>query len=433
MNKNRIIKKVAVLGAGVMGAQIAAHLINSRVEVVLYDLPAKEGDKSAIANKAIKQLAKLKPAPLANNAWAGRITPANYDDDLQQLQDCDLIIEAIAEKMEWKKQLYDTIEPHVNDHAILASNTSGLSINELSTVLNQRLRQRFLGIHFFNPPRYMHLLEIIPCKNTDAAVVTALEAFCVTALGKGVVIAKDTPNFIGNRIGVFSLLAIMHHAERLAIPFEVVDQITGKPMGRPKSGTFRTADVVGLDTLGHVINTLKVNLNDDPWQGLYQVPAYIATMVEQGALGQKTRKGVYINKGKQVFNPAVNNYVDADGAISDEVAAILRNRDWGEKVSLLRASEDAQAKFIWSSLCDLFHYCIVTLTDIATTARDVDFAIRWGFGWSQGPFEIMQAIGWSDIVGIVREELSAENLLASTQLPGWVNDISDIHTAGGSY
>ncbi len=433
---NRVIKKVAILGAGVMGAQVAAHLANSRVDVLLYDLPAKQGNKSSTIYAAIKGLTKLKPAPLATAGVEKQIKPANYEEDLEKLGECDLVIEAIAEKMEWKKALYDQIEPHLADDVILATNTSGLSINDLAKVLSPTLRKQFLGIHFFNPPRYMHLLEMIPCKHTDPSVIEALEPFFVSTLGKGVVVAKDTPNFIGNRIGVFSMLATMEHAKNYGIGFEVVDQITGKPLGRPKSGTFRTADVVGLDTMAHVINTLKGQLPNDPWSALYDVPNYITKMVENGALGQKTRKGIYINKGKQVFSPTHNNgegsYIDAIGEFDPKVAKLL-SKNWSKTVDALRASDHPQAQFIWACLRDLFHYCLVTLEEIAHSARDVDFAIRWGFGWELGPFEIMQKIGFEKTLALLQEELDAGSLLSSAPLPKWTRGLENIHTAKGSY
>ncbi|MDZ4047135.1 MAG: 3-hydroxyacyl-CoA dehydrogenase family protein, partial [Pseudoxanthomonas sp.] len=203
------IRKVAVLGAGVMGAQIAAHLVNADVDTILFDLPAKEGPPNGIVDKAIANLGKLSPAPFASKAKAAAITPANYDQHLELLKDCDLIIEAIAERTDWKKALYDRIEAYVAPHAILATNTSGLSINGLSEVLPESLHTRFCGVHFFNPPRYMHLAELIPCAKTSPEVLEGLETFLVTTLGKGVVYAKDTPNFIGNRIGVFSILSTL--------------------------------------------------------------------------------------------------------------------------------------------------------------------------------------------------------------------------------
>ena len=430
---NLLIKKVAVLGAGVMGAQIAAHLVNCGVRVVLFDLAAKEGDKSSIAKNAIKAFRKQKPAPLAIASLASLIKPANYEDDLAELEDCDLVIEAIAERMEWKKDLYDRIEPHLPESVILASNTSGLSVNDLSTVLNDRLKSRFVGMHFFNPPRYMHLLELIPCNETAEEVLYALEAFSVKDLGKGVVIAKDTPNFIGNRIGVFSLLAVMHYAEKLNIPFEVVDKITAKPLGRPKSGTFRTADVVGLDTMAHVVNTMKNQLSDDAWVHVYEVPQYLQQMIEKGALGAKTRKGIYINKGKQVFSPAAGDYVDASNQVDPELAGIVKERDWSKRLDALKASKSDQAKFTRLILLDLFHYCLCTLDEIADTARDVDFALRWGFGWDQGPFEIMQAIGLQNVVSELRSAIDADELLSKAALPEWLSGLDDIHTQAGSY
>ena len=428
-----IIKKVAILGAGVMGAQIAAHLVNCGVRVVLFDLAAKEGDKSSVAKKAIKAFRKQKPAPLAVASLAQLIKPANYEDDLVELEDCDLVIEAIAERMEWKKDLYDRIEPHLSDDVILGSNTSGLSVNELATVLDKRLQSQFVGMHFFNPPRYMHLLELIPCQHTDAKVVDALEGFCVQKLGKGVVIAKDTPNFIGNRIGVFSLLAVMHYAEKLNISFDVVDKITAKPLGRPKSGTFRTADVVGLDTMAHVVNTMKEQLVGDSWSEVYAAPSYIQAMIEQGALGAKTRKGIYINKGKQVYSPAAGDYVDSTGVVDADLLKVLKGSDWQQRMELLKKSESEQASFTRLILLNLFHYCLCTLEDIADTARDVDFAMRWGFGWDQGPFEIMQAIGLQNVKDELQEAIKNNELLSSQELPQWLNAIDDIHSEAGSF
>src|SRR5213075_2070827 len=203
------VKKVAVLGAGVMGAQIAAHLVNVRVPVVLFDLPAKEGAKNGIVSRAIGNLKKLKPAPLADVADAVLIEQANYEDDLAKLGECDLVIEAIAERMDWKLDLYKKIAPHVAPHAIVASNTSGLSITKLSEVLPEEIKPRFCGIHFFNPPRYMALVELIATPTTEPKILDALEAFVTTALGKGVVRAKDTPNFIANRVGIAGMLATM--------------------------------------------------------------------------------------------------------------------------------------------------------------------------------------------------------------------------------
>ncbi|MFY7907067.1 MAG: 3-hydroxyacyl-CoA dehydrogenase family protein, partial [Burkholderiaceae bacterium] len=252
------VKKVAVLGAGVMGAQIAAHLVNVKVPVVLFDLAdTKSASKNGIVTRAIDNLKKLKPSPLGDKADASLIQAANYEEHLDVLRGCDLIIEAIAERMDWKLDLYKKIAPFVAPQAIVASNTSGLSITAMSEPLPEALKARFCGIHFFNPPRYMPLVELIATPTTDAAVIDQLEAFVTTGLGKGVVRAKDTPNFVANRVGIAGMLSTMKEVERYGLTFDVVDDLTGKKLGRASSGTFRTADVVGLDTMAHVIKTLQ--------------------------------------------------------------------------------------------------------------------------------------------------------------------------------
>ncbi|HET7126071.1 MAG TPA: 3-hydroxyacyl-CoA dehydrogenase family protein, partial [Lysobacter sp.] len=220
MSEKLLVRRAAVLGAGVMGAQIAAQLTNAGVDTVLFDLAAKEGDPNGIVLKAIANLGKLSPAPLASKALAEAIVPANYDSGLELLQGCDLVIEAIAERLDWKQDLYKKIAPFVAAHTVLASNTSGLGINALADVLPEELRHRFCGVHFFNPPRYMHLAELIPARTTDKSVLEGLETFLTTQLGKGVVHAKDTPNFIGNRIGVFSILATIHHTQQAGLGFD---------------------------------------------------------------------------------------------------------------------------------------------------------------------------------------------------------------------
>lgn len=430
------IRKAAVLGAGVMGAQIAAHLTNAGVETVLFDLPAKEGPKSGIAIKAIANLAKLSPAPLADKNLAAAIIPANYDDDLAHLQDVDLIIEAIAERMDWKLDLYTKIAPHVSATAVLASNTSGLSINGLAEALPEALRHRFTGVHFFNPPRYMHLVEVIPTRLTDPAVVAGLEAFLTTSLGKGVVIAKDTPNFIGNRIGVFSMLAGMYHTEQFKLGFDTVDALTGPALGRPKSATYRTADVVGLDTMAHVIKTMRDTLPDDPWHKYFNAPAVLQGLIDSGALGSKTGAGFYKKAGKDivVLDAASQDYRASEQKPSDEVAAILAIRDPAEKFAQLRGSSDPQAQFLWASFRDLFHYAAYHLADIADTARDVDFAIRWGYGWKLGPFETWQAAGWQQIAEWVNDDIKAGKAMSDAPLPAWVTDgRKGVHAKEGSW
>jgi 3-hydroxyacyl-CoA dehydrogenase len=436
MPEKLLVRRAAVLGAGVMGAQIAAHLVNAGVDTVLFDLPGKDGNRNGIVARAIANLGKLSPAPLADRALAERIVPANYDEDLALLGDCDLVIEAIAERMDWKQELYRKVVPHLADHAVLASNTSGLGINALADVLPEALHPRFCGVHFFNPPRYMHLAELIPAKRTDPAVLDALEAFLASRLGKGVVIARDTPNFIGNRIGVFSMLATMHHTTAFGLGFDTVDALTGPAIGRPKSATYRTADVVGLDTMAHVIGTMADTLPDDPWHAHFKAPQWLAQLVEKEALGQKTGGGIYRKAGKeiQVLDLGALDYRASAPEVADEVAALLKERDPAKKFAALRASGHPQGQFLWAVFRDLFHYGAYHLSDIAETARDVDLAIRWGYGWSLGPFETWQAAGWKQVADWIAEDIVAGRAMSDAPLPDWVFDGRDgVHGAEGSY
>ncbi|MET3133479.1 3-hydroxyacyl-CoA dehydrogenase [Oxalobacteraceae bacterium GrIS 1.11] len=436
---NFIVKKVAVLGAGVMGAQIAAHCINAKVPVVLFDLPAKEGAKNGIVLRAIENLKKLSPAPFGNKDDAALIQVANYEDNLDLLAGCDLIIEAIAERMDWKHDLYKKVAPHIAPNAIFASNTSGLSINKLADGFDEELKARFCGVHFFNPPRYMHLVELIPTVATKPEILDQLEVFLTTTLGKGVVRAKDTPNFIANRVGVFGMLATIYEAEKFGLSCDVVDDLTGAKLGRAKSGTFRTADVVGLDTMGHVIKTMQDNLADDPFFAVYKTPAVLAKLVEAGALGQKSGAGFYKKVGKEIqrLDFATGQYVTGGGKAADIVARILKEKDPVKKMKALRESTNPQAQFLWAIFRDAFHYIAVHLDTVADNARDIDFAMRWGFGWNVGPFETWQASGWSQIATWINEDIAAGHALCNAPLPAWVFEGAvaekGVHTPEGSF
>ena len=433
---NFIVRKVAVLGAGVMGAQIAAHCVNARVPVVLFDLPAKEGPKDGIVLRAIENLKKLSPAPFGNKDEAVYIEVANYEDNLEALKGCDLIIEAIAERMDWKHDLYKKVAPFIAPNAIFASNTSGLSITALSEGFDAQLKARFCGVHFFNPPRYMHLVELIPTASTSAAILDQLEAFLTTTLGKGVVRAKDTPNFIANRVGIFGMLATMHEAEKFGLSCDVVDDLTGAKLGRAKSGTFRTADIVGLDTMGHVIKTMQDNLADDPFAAVYRTPEVLTKLVQAGALGQKTGAGFYKKVGKEIqrLDFAKGEYVAGGGKADDIIARILKEKDPAKRMKTLRESKNPQAQFLWAIFRDVFHYIAVHLESIADNARDVDFAMRWGFGQSVGPFETWQTAGWQQVAGWIKEDIDAGKALCQAPLPAWVSDgRSGVHAPDGSW
>ena len=442
------VRKVAVLGAGVMGAQIAAHLVNVKVPVVLFDLPSKDGARNGIVTRAVEGLKKLKPAPLGVADDAALIQQANYEEHMDVLRECDLIIEAIAERMDWKLDLYKKIAPFVAPHAIVASNTSGLSITALSEALPENIQPRFCGIHFFNPPRYMALVELINTPATGPQILDDLETFVTSGLGKGVVRAKDSPNFIANRVGIAGMLATMKEVENFGLTYDVVDDLTGKKMGRASSGTFRTADVVGLDTMAHVIKTLQDTLSGDPAAGpgkfdpfyaSFATPEVLNTLLEMGHLGQKTKAGFYQKVGRDVlrFDLATKAYVPG-GDKADEVYARMLKKPAAERLKLLRNSEGAQGRFLWAVLRNAFHYAAIHLATIADNARDVDFCMRWGFGMQQGPFELWQEAGWLEVARMVQDDIDGGKALCNAPLPDWVfkgpvAERGGVHQSEGSF
>ncbi len=428
-----------------MGAQIAAHLVNVRVPVILFDLPAREGPKNGIVTKAVEGLKKLKPAPLGLAQEAGLIRQANYEEHLDLLTECDLVIEAIAERMDWKLELYRKIAPHLAPQAIVASNTSGLSITKLSEALPEAIKPRFCGIHFFNPPRYMALVELINTPTTEPQVLDNLEAFVTSGLGKGVVRAHDTPNFIANRIGIAGMLATMKQVENFGLSYDVVDDLTGKKLGRASSGTFRTADVVGLDTMAHVVKTLQDNLSleTDPFYDNFATPPALARLLEMGHLGQKSGAGFYKKVGGDILRydgaaaQGKGDYV-ASGAKADEVVARMLKKPAGERLRLLRDAEGAEPRFLWAILRDQFHYAAVHLHTVAESARDVDLAMRWGFGLQQGPFELWQEAGWLEVATMIQQDIDAGKALCTAPLPEWVfngpvAEAGGVHGAKGSW
>jgi len=429
------IKRAAVLGAGVMGAQIAAHFVAAGIPVDLYDLPSEDGPKNKIAEAGKQRLVKLKPAPLASQSLIHGIRALNFDDDIAELGRCDLVIEAVAERMDIKRSLYAKVIPNLGEHTIFASNTSGLSITDLAKELPESRQGSFCGVHFFNPPRYMHLVELIPHAGTNPALLDQLETFLTQRLGKGVVRARDTANFIANRVGVFTMWSTMAHAERLGLGFDTVDALTGPAIGRPKSATFRLADVVGLDTMGNVIKTMHDLLKDDPWHGLYQAPAWLSQLLEAGALGQKAGGGVFKKQGKDivVFDPDKGDYRATNYQLPESIQALLKIKDPGEKLTALSKCETPEAEFLWSIHRDLFHYCAYHLKDIANSAREVDQAICWGYGWKLGPFEQWQAAGWKHVAQLIQQDIADNKTGVDAPLPEWVMAIDGAHGADGSY
>ncbi len=434
LDPNRQIRNVAVLGAGVMGAQIAAHLGSAGLKVLLYDLPGKKA-ANEIAQGALKRLGKLKPSPLASSHTLEAISACNYATDLDRLKQCDLVIEAVVERLDIKQSLYAQVAPYLHDGALFVTNTSGIPIGDLAQALPPGLRPRYCGVHFFNPPRYMHLLELIPHADTDLEVLDRLEGFLTTVAGKGVIRAKDTPNFIGNRIGVFAILAVLHHAERLKLPLDLVDRLTGPGIGRPKSATLRTADVVGLDTMKHVVDGLAETLKQDPWHKYFRLPGWMESLIEAGALGQKTGAGVY-RKGKggiEVLDPAKGEYRPVQSALTGAMRAMLKERDPRRKFELLAAIQHPQAEFLRAVFRDLFHYSSFMLGEIAHSARDIDLAMRWGYGWQLGPFETWQALGWGEIAADLAHAIEQGETMSDAPLPDWVRELKAVHTPQGSW
>ena len=429
MSEPFVVKKIAVLGAGVMGAQIAAHCVNAGIETRLFDLSGDEANRNVLVDKAINALIKQTPSPLATSQTADLLLARNYDEHLSELSDCELIIEAIAEKLDWKEALYRRISPYLTSKTVLVSNTSGLSVNTLASVLPDAHRAQFCGVHFFNPPRYMHLAEVIPTQHTAPELIDNLETWLTRRLGKGVVRAKDTPNFIANRIGVFSLLVTIHHAERLGLGLDEVDALTGSLLGRPKSATFRTMDVVGLDTMEHVINTMQATLEDDPWYPLFKLPEWMISLIQQGHLGQKSGHGIYRKKGAliEVYDPHLDDYRPTKDVINLDVKQVLQLRDPVERMQRLFNCPEPQADFISACFRDLFHYCAFHLKDIAHDVRDVDQALRWGFGWQEGPFERWQSSGALGMTQIIERAINEGSSLSQAKLPAWLLTLTDFY------
>ena len=413
MNK---IKKVAILGAGVMGSQIAAHLANAGIPSLLFDL------NQELAEKGLQAALKLKPAPFYNPRDIKLITPLNYEDHLEQLGEAGWVVEVIAERLDWKQDLFKRILPHLNPDAIVTSNTSGLLIEDMLHEMPPKFRKNFLVTHFFNPPRYMHLLEIIRGKDTSDSAVQILVDFCENKLGKGVVYANDTVNFIANRIGVFGMMLTMQLAQELQLRLEEVDKLTGPIMGRPKSATYRTADVVGLDTLAHVAQSSYDKGEKDERRDVFKVPEFMHKMIENNLLGQKTRAGFFkkVDGKIQSINFETLEY---EPQIKVRFTSFKNAKSYsttGEKIRALAYADDKAGKLIWELLSQTLIYAANRIPEIADDLVNVDRAMKWGFGWELGPFEIWDMLDPVRSVQRMKRE--------GKQVPGWVNEMLQTET-----
>ena len=396
------IKKVAVLGTGVMGSQIAAHLSNANIEVYAFDM-----DQDT-ANKGVEFSAKLKPSPYYNLKSTSLISPMNYEDHLDKLKDCDWIIEAISERLDWKQDLYKKIEPYITENTIVTSNTSGISLSELSEGLTDKFLSSFFITHFFNPPRYMRLVEIIQSDKTNSDMVEYMSEFMESILGKGVVMAKDTPNFIANRIGVFGMMVTLQEAKAHKISIEDVDALTGTVIGRPKSATFRTADVVGLDTMAFVANTAYTKCTDDTERDVFKLPDYIQTMLDNKWLGQKTKQGFYKKIEKGVIHSLDLETLEYSKMIKKryDAFALAKERTFlRDRLNIIVRSDDIAGQFLWNCFSRTLCYAADLLGEIADDVVSIDNAMKWGFGWELGPFEVLDAIDLNYFI----ERLEKEN------------------------
>jgi 3-hydroxyacyl-CoA dehydrogenase len=410
------IRRVAVLGAGVMGAGIAAHCANAGLPVLLLDIvPPKLSDaerqskaaRDGFAAGALQKLHKSKPAAFMHARNAQLITIGNFDDDLAKVAECDLIIEAIIEKLDIKRSLFEKLDALLTGDQIIASNTSGLRIADMLVGRTERFKTHFLVTHFFNPPRYMKLLELVSGPETAPAIKERVEAWG-KSLGKGIVWAKDTPNFIANRIGTHSMMAVIHLMLEHGLSPEDVDNLTGAPMGHPKSASFRTADLVGLDTLVHVVENCHASLPNDEDREVFTVPAYIKAMVQKGILGDKTKGGFYKKAGKDVttLDPKTGEYraKGGDEAIAKATKGLSKIEDAKERVKKLVATPGIVGEFAWKALAKSLAYSARRIGEITDDVKAIDDGMKWGYNWELGPFETWDALGFAETYDRMKKE-----------------------------
>ncbi|MEP1489358.1 MAG: 3-hydroxyacyl-CoA dehydrogenase/enoyl-CoA hydratase family protein [Algibacter sp.] len=433
----RIIKKIAVIGSGIMGSGIACHFANIGVDVLLLDIvpralnaiEQKKGFalddkivKNRLVNDSLKAALKSKPSPIYHQKFANRITTGNLEDDIQKVKDVDWIIEVVVERLDIKKQVFETLEKHRTPGTLITSNTSGIPIKFMSEERSEDFQKHFCGTHFFNPARYLKLFEIIPGPKTDASVLEFLNGYGEQYLGKTSVIAKDTPAFIGNRIGIFSIMSLFHTVKGMDLTIEEVDKLTGPVIGRPKSATFRTVDVVGLDTLVHVANGIADNCKDDEQLDLFQLPDFVNTMMENKWLGSKTKQGFYKKNisadGKKEILSLDLNTLEYRSKKRASFATLELTKSIDKVVDrfkVLVAGKDKAGAFYRKSFAALFAYVTNRIPEITDELYKIDDAMKAGFGWEHGPFQIWDAIGVEKGIEIMKAEGLEPN--------AWVNDM----------
>lgn len=427
----RNIKRIAVLGSGIMGSRIACHFANAGIEVLLLDIAGKSTDgqltdntnlRNSIVNDALKKAVNSNPSPLYRKTYESRITTGNFEDDLHQIKNCDWILEAVVEKLEIKKQLFEQVEIHRTPGTIVSTNTSGIPINSICEGRSDDFKKHFCGTHFFNPPRYLRLLEIIPGKDTDAALIEFLVHFGNHMLGKETIVCKDSPAFIANRIGVFAIMSLLHQVLEDGWKVEEIDKLTGTILGRPKSATFRTTDVVGLDTMIHVANGLYENCPNDSERSKFKLPAFVQKMSDQKWLGDKTGQGFYkktkdANGKTEILSLDLNtlDYIPQTKTKFATLEEAKNVEDTNSRLRILFNGTDRAGSFYRKAFCALFSYVSFRIPEISDDIESIDRALKAGFGWEKGPFETWDAIG-------IREGISImENL--GLPIASWIKEM----------
>ncbi|QKJ29520.1 enoyl-CoA hydratase/isomerase family protein [Mucilaginibacter mali] len=404
MSVKRVIKKVAVLGSGVMGSRIACHFANIGVQVLLLDIVPKDAaadkkSRNKIVDDALAFALKSNPSPIYLKSFAKRITTGNFDDDMPKIAECDWVIEVVVERLDIKQQVFAKVEQFRKQGMLITSNTSGIPIHLMTEGRSDDFKKHFCGSHFFNPPRYLKLLEIIPTKDTLPEVTDFLMHFGEKFLGKTTVLAKDTPAFIGNRIGVFSIMSILHYVEKTGMTVEEVDKLTGPVIGHPKSATFRTTDVVGLDTMIHVANGLHENAPNDEANALFNIPAYVSGMQTNNWLGSKTNQGFYKKEkvnGKNEFYALDLKTLEYKPSQKVKFPVLETTKtvdNMSDRLKMLFAAKDKAGDFYRDVFFQLFAYASNRIPEISDELYKIDAAMNAGFGWEMGPFEKWDALG----------------------------------------
>ena len=414
MSSDSTFERIAVLGAGIMGAQLAAVFANKGIKTYLFDI------SNELATNGKNSLKTLRPAPLESPENINLITPCSYKSNIENITQADWVLEAVAENLDIKLKVYDAILPLLKKSAILTTNTSGITLKELSQKFSVELKNRFMVSHFFNPPRYMHLLELIKGEETSIETYNTIFNFGKNILGKGIVPAKDCPNFIGNRVGIFGLMSTINIALKMEIDIEIVDALTGSISGRPKSATFRTADIIGLDVLKNVaMTTYKKSTHDESIE-MFKIPEVMETLIDNGSLGQKAKGGFYKkdNNGNilvfDLDNKKYRSVKKVDLGLNEE---IVQGSNVSQQINALINLDSKYGKFFWEILSEMLLYCANRVHEISDSYKDIDNAMKWGFGWRFGPFEIWDMIGFSSSI----ERMKADK----KNIPEWIKKIKN--------